>query len=205
MLDLNKHDNGNRKFLLVQLPEPCASDSEAFKAGYKTIAGITKERLRRAAQKIKDENPLFPGDLGFRVFKLDSSNINTWEPDRNDIEKTLFNSVEHLKSDRTEADILYELLLKLGLDLCVPIEKRTFAGKEVHSVGGGVLLVCLATHITRDEVEPLAQGIVAWHQELAPAGETTSVFRDSSFVDDVAKTNLAAILQQHGLEIIRSL
>ena len=80
-----------------------------------------------------------------------------------------------------------------------------FAGKEVHSVGGGVLLVCLATHITRDEVEPLAQGIVAWHKELAPAGETTSVFRDSAFADDVAKTNLAAILQQHGLEIIRSL
>ena len=111
----------------------------------------------------------------------------------------------HLKSDRSEADILYELLLKLGLDLCVPVEKRTFAGKEVHSVGGGVLLVCLATHITRDEVEPLAQGIVAWHKELSPVGETTSVFRDSAFADDVAKTNLAAILQQHGLEIIRSL
>ena len=205
VLDLNKQDNGTRKFILVQLPEPCSPDSEAFKAGYKTIADISKERIRRAAKKIKDENPLFFGDFGFRVFKLDSSNINTWEPDRNDIETTLFNSIEHLKSDRSEADILYELLLKLGLDLCVPIEKRTFAGKEVHSVGGGVLLVCLATHITRDEVEPLAQGIVAWHQELAPAGETTSVFRDSSFVDDVAKTNLAAILQQHGLEIIRSL
>jgi len=90
----NAMDSGARNYILVQLPEPCASDSEAFKAGYKTIAGITKERLRRAAQKIKDENPLFPGDLGFRVFKLDSSNINTWEPDRNDIEKTLFNSVE---------------------------------------------------------------------------------------------------------------
>ncbi len=203
--DLNSDEDALRRFILVQLPEPCASDSEAFKAGYKTIADITKERLRRAAQKIKDENPLFPGDLGFRVFKLDSSNINTWEPDRNDIETTLFNSVEHLKSDRSEADILYELLLKLGLDLCVPIEKRTFAGKEVHSVGGGVLLVCLATHITRDEVEPLAQGIVAWHKELAPAGESTSVFRDSAFADDVAKTNLAAILHQHCLEIIRSL
>jgi len=205
VLDLNKQDNGTRKFILVQLPEPCSPDSEAFRAGYKTIADLTKERLRRSAQKIKDENPLFPGDLGFRVFKLDSSNINTWEPDRNDIETTLFNSIEHLKADRSEADILYELLLKLGLDLCVPIEKRTFAGKEVHSVGGGVLLVCLTTHITRDEVEPLAQGIVAWHKELAPAGDTTSVFRDSAFADDVAKTNLAAILQQHGLEIIRSL
>ena len=205
VLDLNKQDNGTRKFILVQLPEPCASDSEAFRAGYKTIAELTKERLRRAAKKVKEENPLFSGDFGFRVFKLDSSNINTWVPDRENLELALSNSIDHLKADRSEADILYELLLKLGLDLCVPIEKRSFAGKEVHSVGGGVLLVCLATHITRDEVEPLAQGFVAWHKELAPAGETTSVFRYSAFADDVAKTNLAAILQQHALEIIRSL
>ncbi len=214
VLEQNQSDEGTRRYILVQLPEPLDPENKEQKNSAtfcdkiskpRNIAELTKERLRRAARKIKDENPLFPGDLGFRVFKLDSSNINTWEPDRNDLETTLFNSVEHLKADRGEADILYELLLKLGLDLCVPIEKRTFAGKEVHSVGGGVLLVCLATHITRDEVEPLAQGIVAWHKELAPAGETTSVFRDSAFADDVAKTNLAAILQQHGLEIIRSL
>jgi len=201
----NVLDSGNRRYILVQLPEPCTPDSEAFKAGYKTIAEITKERLRRAARKIKEENPRFHGDLGFRVFKLDSSNIRTWEPDPHDLEASLFNSIEHLKADRSEADILYELLLKLGHDLCVPIEKRIYAGKAVHSVGGGVLLVCLATLVTREEVEPLAQGIVAWHGELAPAGDTTCVFRDSAFADDVAKTNLAAILQQHGLEIIRSL
>ena len=214
VLAQNAYNEGNRRYVLVQFPEPLDLENKDQKtaADYcdqlnkpRTIAELTKERLRRAARKIKDENPLFPGDLGFRVFKLDSSNINTWEPDRNDIETTLFNSIEHLKADRTEADILYELLLKLGLDLCVPIEKRRFAGKEVHSVGGGVLLVCLATLVTRDEVEPLAQGIVAWHKELDPAGETTCVFRDSAFADDVAKTNLAAILQQHGLEIIRSL
>ncbi len=210
----NAIDDSNRRYILVQLPEPLDPENKDQKtaADYcaqigkpRNIAELTKERLRRAARKIKDENPLFPGDLGFRVFKLDSSNINTWEPDRNNLELALSNSIDHLKGDRTEADILYELLLKLGLDLCVPIEKRSFEGKEVHSVGGGVLLVCLATHVTRDEVEPLAQGIVAWHKELAPAGETTSVFRDSAFADDVAKTNLAAILQQHGLEIIRSL
>ena len=210
----NAEDGGSRRYILVQLPEPLDPENpdQKIAAIYcdqlgkpRNITELTKERLRRAAQKIEDANPLFSGDIDFRVFKLDSSNINTWDPDRTDIETTLFNSIEHLKSDRSEADILYELLLKLGLDLCVPIEKKTFAGKEVHSVGGGVLLVCLTTHITRDEVEPLAQGIVAWHKELAPAGETTSVFRDSAFADDVAKTNLAAILQQHGLEIIRSL
>ncbi len=87
----------------------------------------------------------------------------------------------------------------------MPIEDRTIAGKAVHSIGGGVLLVCLAEAITRDEVEPLAQGIVTWHAELAPAGDTTCVFRDSAFADDVAKTNLAAILNQHGLSNVRSL
>lgn len=145
------------------------------------------------------------GDLGFRVFKLDSSNIRAWEPDRDNLERTLLDQMEHLKEGRTEQDILYELLLKLGLDLCVPIEAKTIAGKAVHSIGGGVLLACLATQIAREEVEPLAQGIVAWNKALAPAGDTTCVFRDSAFADDVAKTNLAAILNQHGLTNVRSL
>ena len=92
-----------------------------------------------------------------------------------------------------------------GLDLCVPIEQKKVAGKAVHSIGGGVLLACLSEKITRDEVEPLAQGIVAWHKALASAGDTTCVFRDSAFADDVAKTNLAAILSQHGLQNVRSL
>jgi len=148
---------------------------------------------------------MFAGDLGFRVFKLDSSNIRAWEPDREDLDKTLLDSVEHIKPGRTEADVLYELLLKLGLDLCVPIETRTLGGKEVHAVGGGVLMACLAEKIGRGEVEALAQGIVDWHKELAPAGNITCVFRDSAFADDVAKTNMAAILQQHGIANVRSL
>ena len=97
------------------------------------------------------------------------------------------------------------MLLKLGLDLTVPIEEKAIAGKTVHSIGAGTLLVCLALQITREGVEPLALGIAAWHAALAPAGESTVVFRDSAFADDVAKTNLAAILQQHGLENVRSL
>jgi adenine-specific DNA-methyltransferase len=95
--------------------------------------------------------------------------------------------------------------LKLGLDLTVPIEQRTLAGKTVHNIGAGTLLVCLAEKIAAAEVESLALGIVAWHKELAPAGETSIVFRDSAFADDVAKTNLTAILQQHGLGNVRSL
>jgi adenine-specific DNA-methyltransferase len=202
---LNAKDNGVRKYIVVQLPEATSTDSEAYKAGYKTIAELTKERLRRAAKKIKDENPLFAGDLGFRVFKLDSTNIREWEPQADDLEGSMQLSIEHLKKDRSEADILYELLLKLGLDLCVPIQTKNIAGLDVHSVGGGVLIACLSEKITRDDVEALGLGIVAWRKELHPAGDTTCVFRDHAFADDVTKTNLAAILQQHGIETVRSL
>ena len=87
----------------------------------------------------------------------------------------------------------------------MPIEQKAISGKAVHSVGGGVLMACLSPEITREDVEPLAQGVVAWHQALAPAGDTTCVFRDSAFANDVAKTNLAAILNQHGLTTVRSL
>jgi adenine-specific DNA-methyltransferase len=119
-------------------------------------------------------------------------------------------SIEHLKTDRTEQDILFEMLLKLGLDLCVPIEmkKVEVANKqahELHSIGGGSLLVCLSPAIPQADVEPLALGLAAWHKALKPAGETTIVFRDSAFADDVAKTNLSAILNQHGIANVRSL
>ena len=98
-----------------------------------------------------------------------------------------------------------QLLLKLGLDLCVPMETRPIAGKDVQAIGAGVLIACLTESITREEVEALALGIIAWHKELAPAGDTTCVFRDSAFADDVAKSNLSAILSQHGIDNVRSL
>jgi adenine-specific DNA-methyltransferase len=115
--------------------------------------------------------------------------------------------VDHLKSKRTEQDILFELLLKLGLDLCVPMKLRKIAGKTVHSIGAGVLITCLDKSITRADAEPLAQGILAWLKELNTAGDSTLVFRDSAFVDDVAKTNLSKILEQNGIAAknIRSL
>lgn len=210
----NVADGGNRRYILVQLPEPLDPENEEQKTAAefcdrlgkpRTIAELTKERLRRAAKKIKEENPDWQGDTGFRVFKLDTSNIRAWNPKPADLESELFAHQEHIVEGRTEADILYELLLKLGLDLCVPIEQRDIGGKTVHSVGAGVLMACLAPAIRVDEVEALAQGIVALHKELAPAGDTTCVFRDSAFENDVAKTNLAAILQQHGIKNVRSL
>jgi adenine-specific DNA-methyltransferase len=213
-LELNAQDSVRRRFIVVQLPEALDESDREQKAAAlfcksqgkpSNIAEITKERIRRAGRKVHEKNPLFAGDLGFRVFKLDSSNIRAWEPDREDMPKTLQESVHHLKTNRTEQDILFELLLKLGLDLTVPIEQKTVAGKVVHGIGAGALLSCLAEEIAAAQVEPLALGIVAWHKELAPTGETTVVFRDSAFADDVTKTNLTAILQQHGLENVRSL
>ena len=158
VLDLNKENGGNRKYIMVQLPEPCDEKSEAFKDGYKTIAEIGKERIRRAAAKIKEENPGYGGDLGFKVFKLDSSNIRAWNPDRSDLEQTLFDHIEHLVEGRSEEDVLYELLLKRGVDLTVPIEEKTITGKTVYSIGYGVLFACLDTAISREEVEDLAHG-----------------------------------------------
>ncbi len=210
----NMADGGKRRYILVQLPEPLSAENKDQKVAAefcnklgipRNIAELTKERLRRAAKNIKDENPLFAGDLGFRVFKLDSSNIRAWQPNRDNLEQTLLDHTEHIVAGRSEQDILYELLLKLGLDLTVPIEQKIIVGKTVHSIGAGALLVCLSETIDRDAIEALAQGMVSWHKELKPAVDTRLVFRDSAFADDVAKTNLTAILQQHGLDDVRSL
>jgi adenine-specific DNA-methyltransferase len=210
----NSLDGGTRRFILVQLPEvlDINDDQQRIAAEYceklgkpKTIAELTKERLRRAGKKIRQENSLFAGDTGFRVFKLDESNLRTWNPNRENLAETLLAHNEHVLSGRSDDDIVYELLLKFGLDLCIPLESRTVAGKTVGAVGGGVLMLCLAEKISANEVEMVAAGMVAWHKVLAPAGDSTVVFRDSAFADDVAKTNMAAILAQNGLENVRSL
>jgi len=235
----NAADGGKRRYILVQLPEPLAPENKDQKTAAdfcdqigtpRSIAELTKERLRRAATKIRGEveeksqqlsltPTLSRGerglDLGFRVFKLDSSNIRAWAPEPDNLEQSLLDATEHLKAERSENDILFELLLKLGLDLALPIETRRgeqldsrLRGKDgltAHSVAAGRLLVCLAETLASAEVEALALGLVAWHKELAPAMDTTCVFRDSAFENDVAKTNLAAILEQHGLRNVRSL
>ena len=210
----NSVDNGTRRYILVQLPEPLDSEvrEQAQAAGFckkigrpPTIAELTKERIRRAGDKIRAGKGAFSGDIGFRVFKLDTSNIRAWNPNATDLDQTLFDHQDHLAEGRTEADVLYELLLKRGLDLCVPMASRTVNGKAVHAVGGGVLMACLATAIAAAEVEAVALGIVNWRKELAPGGDTTCVFRDSAFADDVAKTNMAAILEQNGIQNVRSL
>jgi adenine-specific DNA-methyltransferase len=202
VLEQNAADGGDRRCIQVQLPEPMP---DATTGELRTIADLCRKRAVIAGEKIRATHPMFSGDVGFRVFKLDSTNIQAWDPEPDDLELTLERHTEHLRGDRSEQDILFELLLKLGLDLCVPIVTREFAGKTVHSIGGGALIVCLDPSITRDDVDALAAGIVSWRTELAPASDTECVFRDSAFADDVAKTNLAEILKQHGIKQVRSL
>ena len=210
VISQNDEDGGSRRYILVQLPEPLSPDDsdQRIAAAFcdsigkpRSIAELTKERIRRAGQKLDT----YEGDKGFRVFKLAQSNIRAWEPIASDLEGTLLANAEHIVPGRTEQDILYELLLKLGLDLCVPIETRQIAGKTVHAIGGGALIACLADGLTKEVVESLSAGIVAWWKELAPAVETRVVFKDSGFADDIAKTNMAAILSQNGILDVRSL
>lgn len=214
VLTQNAADGGNRRYILVQLPEKLDPENKDQKVAAefcdklgkpRNIAELTKERLRRAAKKIQEENPLFKGDLGFRVFKLDSTNIREWDPAITNLEAGIQGNIDHLKADRTEDDILCELLLKLGLDLSIPLEHKTIAGKPVYSIGAGTLIACLATEIAEKDVEALAHGIIAWHKALNPAGETTIVFRDSAVANDIAKTNLTAILEQSALSNVRSI
>ena len=205
VMQLNKEDNGDRRFILVQLPELCDDNSEASKAGYKNIAEIGKERIRRVIRKIKTEHPDYTGDLGFRVFKLDSSNIRLWNPDTANIAGSLLAYTDNVLPDRTEQDLLYEVLLKFGLDLTSPMLEKSFAGHTVYSLGQGVLFACLSKTIASADVESIGLGIANWRKETLPAGESTVIFRDSAFAGDVAKANMTAILQQHGIDNVRSL
>ncbi|WP_420914014.1 site-specific DNA-methyltransferase [Bartonella krasnovii] len=207
VMQLNAEDGGKRRCISVQLPEPTDTKSEAFKAGYKNIADIGKERLRRAGKKIKEEqseklNLNANGDLdtGFKVFKLDSSNIKRWEADFDTLDMNLLNAVDHLKQDRSNEDLLYEILLKYGLDLAVPIETRTTAGKNIYIIGRGALIVCLDEDIDMD----LVQGITSLKEEL-PSEVIRVVFKDSSFRDDNVKTNALMNLKRYGITDIKSL
>ena len=139
-------------------------------------------------------------DYGFRVFRLDSSNIRAWNPDAKNLEQTLLDHTEHLVEGRDEFDLLYEILLKKGLDLCVPMTQKDIAGFTVHSIAAGTLLACVSDkHITTTNAESLALGIVEWKKTLA-AEQSSIVFRDTAFQGDIAKSNLTAILEQHGFD-----
>jgi adenine-specific DNA-methyltransferase len=212
-LELNAEDSGERRCILVQLPEPCSPSSEAFKQGFRTIADIGKERVRRVIRRIADRGPPVDGNgkelsqdsiagnaMGVRVFRLDASNFFPWDADLDTLEPSLLDAVENIKTDRTELDILHELLLKYGLDLAIPVEQREIAGKTVYVVGAGALIVCLADGVTLE----VAEGIAALKAELQPE-ITRVVFKDAGFPNDVVKTNTVQILRQAGIDDVKSL
>ncbi|MBT7179725.1 MAG: site-specific DNA-methyltransferase, partial [Nitrospina sp.] len=198
--ELNSTNERTINFITVQLPEICEENSCAKRDGYKTIAEISKERIRRAGAKIKEENPEYEGDLGFKVFKLDATNIKPWEVDFDMTERTLEDFISNIKPDRREEDVLYEILLKYGLDLTLPISEHTIVGQKVFDIGMGALIICLADAISLDVVE----GIAKLKEELNPEIMRV-VFKDSGFKDDVVKTNAVQILKQAGIVDVRSL
>ena len=196
VIQLNAEDGGHRKFIMVQLPEPTKKDSEAYKAGYKNICEIGKERIRRAGEKIKAEagDKAADLDIGFKVFKLDSSNLQKWNPQPDDIMQTLQQATDNFLPDRTEQDVLYEIMLKMGIDLTCQVKEEQVAGETVYIIGGGALMICLGQNITTE----VAEAIVKLHQEYE-SELWQVVFRDTGFASDRDKTNIKEILKSAGL------
>lgn len=212
VLQLNADDGGNRKFILVQIPEATPEDSEARKAGYATIAEIGKERMRRAGKKIQESlattstntaldfgtEPPKPVDCGFKVFKLDTSNIKAWNPTPDTLQEDLLHAVDNILSDRTDEDLLYEVLIKYGLPLTLPIETVQLGQHTGFSVGMGSLVACFAKGITLDTIQAIADMSTPENPVLRV------VFRDSGFTDDNVKTNAVQRLKQVGIEDVVS-
>ena len=199
VMQLNAEDGGNRKFIMVQLPEPTDEKSEAHKAGYMNICEIGKERIRRAGEKIKekykDKENIENLDIGFKVLKLDTSNIRKWQPDYDNLEQSLFDYVDNYMEGRTDLDVVYEIMLKYGLDLTYPVDEFILAQKKVYSIGFGMLMICLDDEITTE----VAKGILEKIKELAPES-TRVVFKDNGLNSDSNKTNIKEILKCGGIE-----
>ncbi len=190
VMQLNAEDCGSRKFIMVQLPEICSEKSEAFKSGYETIADISKERIRRAGKKIKQENADKEGidqlDIGFRVLKVDTSNMNDvyYSPDEFKHDD-LFAQIDNIREDRSAEDLLFQVLLDWGVDLTLPIRKETIQGKGIFIVDENALVACFDTGV--DE---------ALVKTLAGFEPLRVVFRDNGFASDAVKINVEQIFQQ---------
>ena len=206
-LDLNKTDGGNRRFICVQIPEPTEETSEARKAGFHTIADISKERIRRVIAKIKkeqaDNKNLFsdgraPQDLGFKVFKLQRSNFNVWnagvEKTPEAIQQQLALHVDHISAEAGQEAILYELLLKSGFELATAVEQLDIAGKKVYSIAGGELLICLEKQLTHEVIKA-----------MAGRQPVRVICLDEGFQDnDQLKTNAVQVMKSKGVVTFRT-
>lgn len=197
VMSLNAMDGRKRKYILVQLPEPVDESTELYRAGYRTISEFGKERIRRAGQKIKQDCADKPGvgqlDTGFRVLKIDSSNMNEvyYTPDAIS-QDLLTGHVDNIREDRTPEDLLFQVLLDWGVDLALPIAQETIDGKAVFFVDGNALAACFERGINEDFVKQLAQ-----RQPLR------ALFRDAGFASDSVKINVEQIfkLMSPGTEV----
>lgn len=186
-MQLNAEDRGTRKFIMIQLPEKCDENSEAYKAGYKTICEIGKERIRRAGKKIKEENPLTTQDLdiGFRVLKLAGSNMNDVYYGVNEYNQGMLSMLEsNIKPDRTDLDLLFGCLLEWGLPLSLPYSSETIEGCTVHNYNNGDLIACFDENVPDNVIKAIAK-----KQPLR------AVFRDSSFANSPSKINVGEIFK----------
>ncbi len=196
IMKLNCEDNGHRKFIMVQLPEKTDKKSEAYKAGYKNICEIGKERIRRAGRKIKEYAGLTaPADLdiGFRCLRLDESNMKPvyYAPEKTQ-QQDLFSLVDNMKEDRTPEDLLFQVMLDLGVLLSSPIEVKEIAGKKVFNVADGFLLACFDHDVTEETVKAIAQ--------MKPY---YAVFRDSSMANDSVATNFEQVFETYSSDTVR--
>ena len=206
VMQLNAETQGKRQYILVQLPEATGEKSVARKQGFKNLCEIGKERIRRAGKLIKETSPLTTQDLdtGFRVYKLDSSNVMAWDSDPEHLEDALQQSLFNIKTERSDYDLLYELIIKLGLSLTSKITEHEIAKKKVYVVGEGELIACLADDLTKD----LAEGIgKLWEQIKQDDANIYSkcrvVFKDTGFYGengDEVKSNSILILKQYGID-----
>ena len=196
VMKLNAEDGGHRKFIMVQLPEKTDEESEAYKAGYKNICEIGKERIRRAGRKIKEDAGLTAPtdlDIGFRCLRLDSSNMeNVYYTPEKTQQQDLFSLVDNVKSDRAPEDLLFQVMLDLGVLLSSPIEVKEIAGKKVFNVADGFLLACFDHDVTEETVKAIAQ--------MKPY---YAVFRDSSMANDSVATNFDKIFETYSPETVR--
>lgn len=196
VMKLNAEDGGHRKFIMVQLPEKTDEKSEAYKAGYKNICEIGKERIRRAGRKIKEDAGLTASadlDIGFRCLRLDESNMKPvyYTPDEVG-QQDLFSLVDNVKEDRTPEDLLFQVMLDLGVLLSSPIEVKEIAGKKVFNVADGFLLACFDHDVTEETVKAIAQ--------MKPY---YAVFRDSSMANDSVATNFDQIFETYSPDTVR--
>ena len=185
VMQLNAEDGGHRKFIMVQLPEPCDEKSEAYKAGYKNICEIGKERIRRAGDKIQSEHPNAKIDTGFRVFRVSESNMEDVYYHPEELTQTMLGGmVSNIKPDRTDLDLLYACLLDCGVEINLPHTAEVIDGCTVHNVDDGALVACFDENVPESVIHHMA--------ELQPL---RAVFRDSSFASDDSKINVTEIFK----------